>query len=240
MTGFAAAALVAAALVIGWRWRNPARRRLRRICGATPSRPPRRLHLPGWLPILAGLGVVMVLEGWFGVAAGIGSAVALRHALRRAGSRNARNELSAAAADLPFAIDLIAASVRAGAPPAVATQAVGDALDGPLGARLRRVAYALGLGAAPQDAWAHLRDVPGAARLAAAAVRSSQSGAALADALTRLADELRGNRVTACEAAARRAGVLVVLPLGLCFLPAFVLAGLVPIVMSVLGDVIQH
>ena len=39
-------------------------------------------------------------------------------------------------------------------------------------------------------------------------------------------------------AAARRSGVLIVLPLGLCFLPAFVLAGLVPVVVAVLGDVL--
>jgi pilus assembly protein TadC len=41
------------------------------------------------------------------------------------------------------------------------------------------------------------------------------------------------------EAAARRAGVLVVLPLGLCFLPAFVFAGLVPVIVAVLGDVLR-
>ncbi|MEU8614146.1 secretion system protein, partial [Actinoplanes sp. NPDC048791] len=57
-------------------------------------------------------------------------------------------------------------------------------------------------------------------------------------ALTRLADDLRGDRSVAVEAAAHRAGVLIVLPLGLCFLPAFVLAGLVPVVVAVLGDVL--
>ncbi len=43
----------------------------------------------------------------------------------------------------------------------------------------------------------------------------------------------------AVDAAARRAGVLIVLPLGLCFLPAFVLAGLVPVLVAVLGDVLS-
>ena len=42
----------------------------------------------------------------------------------------------------------------------------------------------------------------------------------------------------ASEAAARRAGVLIVLPLGLCFLPAFILAGLVPVLVAVLRDVL--
>ncbi|HEX7746632.1 MAG TPA: secretion system protein, partial [Micromonosporaceae bacterium] len=54
----------------------------------------------------------------------------------------------------------------------------------------------------------------------------------------RVADDLRADRAAAAEAAARRAGVLVVLPLGLCFLPAFILAGLVPVIVAVLGDVL--
>ena len=53
-----------------------------------------------------------------------------------------------------------------------------------------------------------------------------------------LADDLRADRAVAAEAAAQRAGVLIVLPLGLCFLPAFLLAGLVPVVVAVLGDVL--
>ena len=69
-------------------------------------------------------------------------------------------------------------------------------------------------------------------------MRSSSSGGALAGALLRLADDLRADRSVAAEAAARRSGVLIVLPLGLCFLPAFVLAGLVPVVVAVLGDVL--
>ena len=83
-----------------------------------------------------------------------------------------------------------------------------------------------------------LAAVAGAGRMAQAAVRSSASGGALAGALTRLADDLRADRAVAGEAAARRAGVLIVLPLGLCFLPAFLLAGLVPVLIAVLGDVL--
>ena len=40
------------------------------------------------------------------------------------------------------------------------------------------------------------------------------------------------------EAAARRASVAAVLPLGLCFLPAFVLAGVVPLVAGLLAHVL--
>jgi pilus assembly protein TadC len=235
-----------AALVAGWRgWpKAQPRERLGRILpgrtsGVMPSAPARRIPLSRWSAVAAGLSVALVVGGWLGLVAGIAIGTALHRLPRHLQSRSARQQRVSAAADLPFAIDLLAAGVRAGAPPATACRTVGGALDGPLGGRLCRVADALALGASPAEAWTHVADVPGAGRLALAAVRSSESGAALAGALTRLADELRAARVTACEAAARRAGVLVVLPLGLCFLPAFVLAGLVPIVLSVLGEVIR-
>ena len=61
---------------------------------------------------------------------------------------------------------------------------------------------------------------------------------AMARSLTGLAGELRADRAVVAEAAARRAGVLVVLPLGLCFLPAFILAGLLPVIVAVLGGVL--
>ena len=149
-----------------------------------------------------------------------------------------RRERLAAAADLPLGADLLAAALRAGAPIERAAAAVAESLGGPLGERLQRTARSLRLGAEPDEAWAHLGGVTGADRLIAAAVRSSASGGALAGALGRLADDLRADRTTAAEAAAQRAGVLIVLPLGLCFLPAFLLAGLVPVLIAVLGDVL--
>ncbi|HEX6076879.1 MAG TPA: type II secretion system F family protein [Micromonosporaceae bacterium] len=238
MTPLTVSLIVLSALVAGWP-RATARRRLRRICGSNRPRRARHPDLYRWAPVAVGLSVALVVDGWSGVAAGLVGGIVLHHLLRRLETRSARQRRLSAASALPFAVDLLAASVRAGAPPSVASRTVGTALDGPLGGRLCRVADALALGAPPVEAWAHLDGVPGAGRLVLAAVRSSESGAALAGALTRLADELRAARVTACEAAARRAGVLVVLPLGLCFLPAFVLAGLVPIVLSVLGEVIR-
>jgi pilus assembly protein TadC len=99
------------------------------------------------------------------------------------------------------------------------------------------VARAVRLGAAPEEAWRHVADVGDAERLARAAVRGAASGAALASALVRLGEDLRAARISEVDAAGRRAGVLIVLPLGLCFLPAFVLAGLVPVIIAVLGDV---
>jgi pilus assembly protein TadC len=142
-------------------------------------------------------------------------------------------------ADLPFAADLLAPALRAGAAPDVAARSVGRAIGGPLGQRLGSVDRALGLGAPAEEAWSYLGSVGGAQRLIRSAVRSQHSGAAFAGSLQRLADDLRSDRLIAADAAGRRAGVLIVLPLGLCFLPAFVLAGLVPVIVAVLGDVLS-
>ncbi len=176
-------------------------------------------------------------ELW-GLLPGAGVAVGANRLLRGREPAGVREERIRARADLPLAADLLAAALRAGAPVDRAVAAVADALDGPLGGRLRRAARSLRLGAEPAEAWEHLAGIPGADRLAAAAARSSASGGALAGALERLAGDLRADRAVAVEAAAQRAGVLIVLPLGLCFLPAFLLAGLVPVLVSVLGRVL--
>ena len=65
------------------------------------------------------------------------------------------------------------------------------------------------------------------------------SGAAFAGSLRRVADDLRAELLVTADADARRASVLIVLPLGLCFLPAFVLTGLVPVLVAILGDVLS-
>ncbi|MGW0244351.1 MULTISPECIES: type II secretion system F family protein [unclassified Micromonospora] len=228
----------ASLLVVAVPAARPARR-LRRLAPA-PRRP-----RPAWWPdrvrlgaALAGLAVPVVVGGWTGLFLGLLAGVAADRLLRRIEPRAVRDRRLRETADLPLAADLLAAALRAGAPVDRSALAVAEALGGPLADRLGRVGRTLGLGGTATEAWAHLSCVAGAEPVVAAAVRSSNSGAALARALTRLADDLRAERSTAAEAAARRAGVLIVLPLGLCFLPAFILAGLVPVIVAVLGDVL--
>ncbi|SCG46626.1 type II secretion system F family protein [Micromonospora inositola] len=242
---FAAACLVGAALLVI-------------VAGSPAVRPGRRLRWlgrsseggaertrPFWWPDrvrlgagLAGVAAAIVVGGWAGLLVGVLVAVAADRLLRRIEPRAARDRRLREIADLPLAADLLAAALRAGAPVDRSVLAVAEALGGPMADRLGRVGRTLLLGGEPAEAWSQLLPVPGAERLVAAALRSSNSGAALAGALTRLADDLRADRSTAAEAAARRAGVLIVLPLGLCFLPAFILAGLVPVIVAVLGDVL--
>jgi pilus assembly protein TadC len=187
---------------------------------------------------LGGIAAAFMLGGWLGVLAGAGVAAALDLGLRRLPQAVERSQRAAGSAELPLAADLLAVALRGGAPVDRAAAAVSDALPGPIGDRLAWVGRVLQLGGTPAEAWAQLAQVEGAARLVRAAVRSAEHGSALAGALGRLADDLRADRAVAIEAAARRAGVLIVLPLGLCFLPAFILAGLVPVIVAILGDVL--
>jgi hypothetical protein len=68
--------------------------------------------------------------------------------------------------------------------------------------------------------------------------RSASSGAALAQGVAELADQSRHEAAHAARAAAERASVLIAGPLGLCYLPAFVCLGIVPVVAGLAGDVL--
>jgi pilus assembly protein TadC len=183
--------------------------------------------------LIAGL-----LAGWpAAVPIGLLAAAGLLVVLRRAESPADRRERLAAAAQLPMVADLLAAALRSGAAPERAALVVGEAVAGPVGSGLVGVSRALRIGLPPAEAWARLAGLPGADRMARAAVRSAESGLAMSRALDRLADDLRCDRAAAADAAVRRASVLAVLPLGLCFLPAFLLTGVVPVIVSVSADI---
>jgi pilus assembly protein TadC len=117
-------------------------------------------------------------------------------------------------------------------PVPVAVPAVAEKLDIPAGPALRRTAELLVLGADPAQAWQPALECTSTARLARAARRSGRSGTALADSLTRLAAEVRAGAREQSEARAQRAGVLIAAPLGLCFLPAFLAIGVVPVLIG--------
>jgi len=186
-----------------------------------------------------GFAVAVLVGGWPGPVAGLVTVVFLDRYLGRLEPAEQRREREAAALDLPYAADLLAAALRAGLPTDRAVREVAEALGGPVGTRLGRVAGSLSLGLAPVPAWRPVQDLPAGTRLAAAVARSADSGAALAGAFGRVADDLRAARLAAAEAAAQRAGVFLVLPLGLCFLPAFIVAGVLPVIVAVLGDVLH-
>ncbi|MEU1206212.1 type II secretion system F family protein [Nocardia sp. NPDC005825] len=140
------------------------------------------------------------------------------------------------------ALDLLAACLRAGLPTARAAAAVATESPEPLASALSRVSDLLVLGADPTSAWAQATEGiadDAVAALARMARRSARSGTGLATAVTELAERRRGELEDAAAARAERAGVLIGGPLGLCFLPAFVCLGIVPVVLGLAGRVLD-
>lgn len=131
--------------------------------------------------------------------------------------------------DGPFehaaALDLMSACLKAGLPVPTAIRAAGIG-------ELSQVAELLTLGADPNTAWAKALADPQTAALARAARRTARSGAALARQAAELAERTRAEAGDQAEAKAQRAAVAVAAPLALCFLPAFLCLGVVPVVLG--------
>jgi Flp pilus assembly protein TadB len=180
-----------------------------------------------------GLGLAVLVGGLTGAVLGVGAAGLTAVVLRRLEPRAVRERRERVAAGLPAAVDLLAACLAAGRPPADALAAVVRAVDQPLAHELSTVLVRLDLGADPVSVWRDLGTRPGPlAALGRTLARSLETGAPLADGLGHLAGDLRRRRRAALEQQARGVGVRAAAPLGLCFLPAFVLVGIVPSVIS--------
>jgi Flp pilus assembly protein TadB len=182
---------------------------------------------------MCGLGAALVVGGWAGVVTGAGAAAVTVVVLRRLEPRAVRLRRERMAADLPTAVDLLAACLVSGRPPAAALGAVVEAVGGPLAEELQVVAVRLHLGADPVRVWRDVgRRAGPLAALGRTMARSLDTGAPMADGLRLLASDLRRAHRAAVERKARGVGVRAAAPLGLCFLPAFVLVGIVPTVVS--------
>lgn len=136
--------------------------------------------------------------------------------------------------------DVLAACLRAGMAVPTAASATALSAPAPLARLLNRAADLLAVGAEPATAWTTPdgpvgKHVEALLRLAR---RSASSGTALAQGVAELADQSRHEAADAASAAAERASVLIAGPLGLCYLPAFVCLGIVPVVSGLAGDVL--
>lgn len=203
--------LLAAALCLA-PWRG---RAVERLAMAAPS-PPRSRHRPDHL------GSARPDPRWSGLP-------------RSVPARSGRRSVTADPGALAQLVDLLAAALTAGLPAPDALAAVADAVDLPhpeLAPPLRTAAARLRLGATPAEAW---QDVPGAASLdpiVAVLVRATDGGGSVRAALDHAAGRLRSEADAVATARAERASVMVAGPLGLCFLPAFVCLGVLPVVVG--------
>lgn len=136
--------------------------------------------------------------------------------------------------ELAVVLDLLDAASAGGAGLPRVLQAVGAAVGGERGRVLDRASRALLLGAPWPEAWPG--DQAGLARVADALRPAWEDGVPVSRLLRTAAQDARRERAARATAAAARLGTRLVLPLGLCHLPAFVLVGIVPVLASMAVD----
>jgi tight adherence protein B len=133
--------------------------------------------------------------------------------------------------------DLVAAVLLTGMPPTLAVEVVGDILStagDPAADGLRAVGAAV-RGAVQSEVTTPDDAVPaGLQPLADALSLAARTGLGPVPLVHAAAAEARRRRAARSQVAARRLGTLVVLPTGLCLLPAFVLLTVAPLVIDLL------
>jgi pilus assembly protein TadC len=142
--------------------------------------------------------------------------------------------------ETPQALDLLAACLAAGLPPRNATAAVVSVFDGPLAEDLGAVARAVEVGLADATAWRSLRGHPQLGEAAVDLARAVESGTRMVETLTFYAREARQRRAAAVESSAKAVGVRCVLPMMICFVPSFIVMGVLPAVVSAFLAAVPH
>jgi pilus assembly protein TadC len=163
------------------------------------------------LPIVAATGVLVL--GW----------LEPRSACRR------RQQLIM---EVPQALELMAACLGAGLPVRTACAAVVRTFEGAVADDLGQVLALQQLGVPDAAAWRTLHDHPQLGLAAADLARSVESGTSMVEGLRHQAAAAREARRSVLHVRARTVGVRSVLPLMMCFIPSFLLLGIVPAVVS--------
>lgn len=203
-----------------------------------------------WLPLLGlGLGVLMgsdpmgvltesvlgALSGLLGLGLAFAgrrwtAALVHRAEVESAASNGAEQTSNMPPVDTALVLELLAAQLRAGLAPLAALGTLAEALNSrPLHTVCQRLQMGSGWGSAwsgsAAGTFGELRDA-----LAPAYTGGAPSTALLLS----LADAHRLSERRAAERAAGKLSVALVVPLGLCSLPAFICLGIVPILISLL------
>ena len=135
---------------------------------------------------------------------------------------------------LPVVLDLLAAASESGAPVPRCLASVGTAVGGGWGLDLAEAGAEIGWGASWAEAWAG-RDAA-LAPVATALRPAWEDGSSPVAAARAAARAVRRGQQTEALVAAERLGVRLLLPLTLCHLPAFVLLGIIPVLVSFVGQ----
>lgn len=184
----------------------------------------------------AGAGTWAVLGGIAGAVGGCVAAVVVWRVLGRTEDPAVVRRREQLVADLPLGVDLLATCLDAGAAPESSFARVADAIGGPVGEELLGIHHRLAVGVDPAEVWSGLSRHPQLGPLGRAVGRAHDTGASVADAVHRLAEELADRGRAEIEERARSIEVRAAAPLGLCLLPAFMVLGVVPMVVAVFGS----
>ncbi|HLR94428.1 MAG TPA: type II secretion system F family protein [Jiangellaceae bacterium] len=171
--------------------------------------------------------------GWFGgMLSGLGVGVTALVILNRAEPAGVVAAREQARTTLPLFVDLVVAAVRAGCPVSVAVDQVAAAVPGPLSSQLASISTRASVSADPAAVWAGMATDPVCGALARAVAGALGRGVSPVATLERVASDARADARWEAEARSRSLGARAAAPLGLCFLPAFVLLGIVPLIAS--------
>jgi Flp pilus assembly protein TadB len=194
----------------------------------------RRLRAP--LVALAFFGAWTFVGGVIGAVVGLGVAAVAWRVLGRTESPAVRRRREEFERDLPTAVHLLSACFAAGAATSGALETVSAALPGAVADELMLVRHRLALGVDPVSVWRGLASQPELRPLGRSMARAHESGASVQSAIERLAGELAAQSRARTDVLARSVEVRAAAPLGVCFLPAFVLLGVVPMVVGVVSS----
>ncbi len=185
------------------------------------------------LVLVGALGGWALVGGLPGVLAAVVAGVVVSVVLGRVEDPAVVRRREQLVEDLPAGVDLLAACLDAGASPEASLLVVADALGGPVGEELAAVHHRLDMGVDPVEVWRAVAAHPQLGPLGRAVGRAHDSGASVSRAVELLAGELRDRARAEVETRARTIEVKAAAPLGLCLLPAFVVLGVVPLVVGV-------
>ena len=190
--------------------------------------------------LAAGLASSLVLGSGWGVLAGVVVALVTWVVSGRLEPASVRRRREQVAAQFGPTVDLLAATVAAGVPLRSAVVEVAAVVPEPTAGLLDQVAAQTRVGASDAAAWRCVSACPDRAswgRLASDLALAVESGSGMADLLHRHAEDGRRRRTLLVQRRARTVAVRSVLPLMCCFLPAFLLVGVVPIILGTFSKV---
>ncbi len=157
--------------------------------------------------------------------------------LRRSTSKRSQDPFGGDEPDLPEVLDHVALALRGGAGLQPALREVAAATPGDAGVELATVAAALAWGLGDEVAWA--KAPPHWQPAQRALVLAARGGVAPSELLSAAALDMRRDALARVENETARLSVRLVLPLGLAFLPAFILTTVVPVVIALAGSVLE-